>query len=55
LLPFSPEPIVFLSKDIKIRIYKTSMNGEEEHIYVIGGKARGKEPLGRERHMRVDR
>jgi hypothetical protein len=28
--------------------------GEEEHIYVIGGKARGKEPLGRPRHKWVD-
>jgi hypothetical protein len=28
--------------------------GEEEHVEVIGGKARGKEPLGRPRRRWVD-
>jgi hypothetical protein len=28
--------------------------GEEERVYVIGGKARGKEPLGRPRRRWVD-
>jgi hypothetical protein len=28
--------------------------GEEERVYIIGGKARGKEPLGRPRRRWVD-
>jgi hypothetical protein len=30
------------------------MGGEEERIYIIGGKARGKELLGRPRRRWVD-